>query len=38
MEDHTDKEYMEVVRLNDERESHWRMIFEDNEGDIDDDK
>ena len=30
MDQDPDEEYMEDVRLDDEREHHWRMVFEDN--------
>ena len=29
---------MEDVNLDDERERHWRMVFKDNEGGVDDKK
>ena len=29
---------MEDVKLDDERERHWRMVFEDNGGGVDDKK
>ena len=36
MEDDTDEEDMEDVSLDDERERHWRMVFEENYGGVDD--
>ena len=30
MEDYPDEEEMEDVKLDDERERHWRMVFKDN--------
>ena len=38
MEDDTDEEYMEDVNLDNEREGHWGMVFEDNDGGVDDAK
>ena len=32
------EEDMEDVRLDNEREHHWRMVFNDNNGGVDDDK
>ena len=32
------EEEMEDVKLDDERENHWRMVFEDNDGEEDDKK
>ena len=32
MEDDTDEEEMYDVNIDDERELHWRNVFEDNEG------
>ena len=32
MEDSPDEEDMDDVNLDDDRESHWRMMFEDNGG------
>ena len=29
---------MDDINLDDERESHWRMVFEDNDGGVDDAK
>ena len=29
---------MEDTKLENERESHWRMVLEDNDGDVDDNK
>ena len=36
MEDDTDEEEMEDANLDDDRERHWRMVFEDNDGGVDD--
>ena len=36
MEDNTDEEDMETVNLDNERERHWRMVFEDNVGGVED--
>ena len=36
MEDNTDEEEMEDVNLDNDRELHWRMVFEDNDGGVDD--
>ena len=38
MEDDPDEEEMENVKLDDEREHHWRMVFKDNYGGADDKK
>ena len=38
MEYHPYEEEMEDVKLDDERENHWRMVFEDNDGEDDDKK
>ena len=35
MEDDPDEEEMDAVNLDDERECHWRMVFEDNGGGVD---
>ena len=35
MEPYPDEEDMEDVRLDNERERHWRMIFEDKDGGVD---
>ena len=32
VEDDPDEEDMDDANLDDERERHWRMVFEDNEG------
>ena len=32
MEDDPDEEDMDNVNLEDKRERHWRMVFEDNDG------
>ena len=36
MEYDTDEEEMDDVNLDDERERHWRMVFEDNDVGVDD--
>ena len=38
MEDDTDEEDMENVNLDDKRERHWMMVFEDNDGGMEDAK
>ena len=38
MENDPDEEDMDDVNINDERERHWRICFEDNEGGVDDKK
>ena len=38
MEDDTDEEEMKGVNLYDKRERHWRMVFEDNYGGLNDTK
>ena len=38
VEDDPDEDEMGDVNLNDQRESHWRMVFEDNGGGVDDKK
>ena len=38
VDDYPDEEKMDDVNLDDERERHWRMVFEDNEGGVDDKK
>ena len=38
MEDDPDEEGMDDVNLDDERERHWRMVSEDNDGGMDDAK
>ena len=38
MEDYPDEEEMDDVNIDNERERHWRMVFEDNEGSVDDNK
>ena len=35
MEENTDEEYMGDINLDDEREHHWRMLFEENDGGVD---
>ena len=35
MENNPDEEDMDDVNIDDERERHWRIIFEDNEGGVD---
>ena len=36
VEDDTDEEDMEDLKFGDERESHWGMVFDDNDGEVDD--
>ena len=36
--DDPDEEEMDNINLDDERECHWRMVFEDNDGGVDDAK
>ena len=36
MEDDTDEEEMGDLKFGDERERHWRMVFHDNDGEVDD--
>ena len=36
MEDDPDEEDMDDVNLDDGRERHWRMVFKDNDGGVDD--
>ena len=38
MEDDPDKEEMDDVNLYNKRERHWRMVFEDNNGEVDNEK
>ena len=38
VEDYTDEEEMYDVNIYDKRERHCRMVFEDNEGGVDDKK
>ena len=38
MEDHPDEEEIDYVNLDGEMECHWRMVFEDNYGGVDDAK
>ena len=38
MEDDPDEEEMDDVNLDDERERHWRMVFKENYGGVDDAK
>ena len=38
MEDDPDEEEMDNLNIDDERELHWRMVFEDNDGGVDDAK
>ena len=38
MESDLDEENMEDVILDDERECHWRIIFEENNGGVDEEK
>ena len=35
MEDDPDEEEMDYFNLDNEREHHWRMVFEDNGGGVD---
>ena len=35
MDDYPDEEEMDDVNLDDERERHWRMVFEDNDVGVD---
>ena len=38
MENYHDEEEMDDVNIYDERERHWRNVFKDNEGGVDDNK
>ena len=38
MEDDPDEEEMDDVNIDDDRERHWRMVFEENYGGLDDAK
>ena len=38
VEDNTYDEDMDDVYLDIERERHWRMVFEENDGEVDDNK
>ena len=38
VEDDPDEEEMDDVNLDDERGHHWRMVFEDNDRGVDDEK
>ena len=38
VEDYPDEKEMDYVNLDDERKSHWRMVFEENDGGVDDTK
>ena len=38
MENDPDEEEIDEVNIDDERERHWRNVFEDNEGGVDDKK
>ena len=38
MEDDPDEEEMDDVNIDDARECHWRMVFEDNEGGVENKK
>ena len=38
MKDDPDEDDMDDVNFEDERECHWRMVFEDNDGGVDDAK
>ena len=35
MENDRDEEEKDDININDERERHWRNVFEDNEGGVD---
>ena len=35
VEDDTDEEEMEDLKFGDERECHWRIVFDDNDGELD---
>ena len=36
MENDPDEEDIDDVNIDDKRERHWRIVFEDNEGGVDD--
>ena len=38
VEDDPDEKEMDDVNLDEEMECHWRMVFEDNDGGVDDEK
>ena len=38
VEDDPDEEDMENISIDDDRERHWRMVFKDNDGGVDDAK
>ena len=38
MEDDPDEEDMDNLNIDNKRESHWRIVFEDNDGGVDDKK
>ena len=38
MEDDPDEEETDYVSLDDKRERHWRMVFKDNDGGVEDAK
>ena len=38
MEDNPDEEEVDDINLEDKREHHWRMVFEDNDGGVDEEK
>ena len=38
VEDDPDEEEMDNINLDDERERHWRMVFEENDGEVDNEK
>ena len=38
VEDDPDEEDMEDVKLDDEKERHWRVVYGDNDGGVDDKK
>ena len=38
VDNYTNEEDMDDANLDDEKERHWRMVFEDNDGGVDDTK
>ena len=38
MDPHPDEEEVEYLILDNKREHHWRMVFEDNDGGVDNEK
>ena len=38
MDPYPDEEEMEDMRIDDKREHHWRIVFEENNGVLDDEK